>query len=221
MTETIRVLLADDHAIVRDGIRSLLATEPGIQVVGEAADGQEAVAMAESLKPDVFVMDLVMPGMDGLEAIRRIVTQQPDARILVLTSFATDDKVFTAIKAGAVGYLLKDCDADELVQAIRQVYEGQSWLHPRIARLLVQEVASNHSAPGTAQPDAPPTVEALSARELQVLRLAAGGLSNREIAECLIVTVGTVKSHLHSIYGKLGVESRTQALVRARELGLA
>ncbi len=220
MTQTIRVLLADDHAIVRDGIRSLLATEPGIEVVGEAADGHEAVAKAEDLRPDVFLMDLVMPGMDGLEAIRRIVARQPDARILVLTSFAGDDKVFPAIKAGAVGYLLKDCDADELVRAIRQVHDGQSWLHPRVARLLVQEVASSLSAPAAPQPDIPPPAEPLSARELQVLRLAAAGLSNRDIAECLIVTVGTVKSHLHNIYGKLGTRSRTQTLARARELGL-
>ena len=137
MTCSIRVLVADDHAIVRKGICALLATEPGIDIVGEAQDGQEAIRETQRLRPDVILMDLVMPGMDGLEAIRHIAVHQPEVRILVLTSFAGDDKVFPAIRAGALGYLLKDSDPEELVQAIHQVYHGQSWLHPTIARKLL------------------------------------------------------------------------------------
>jgi NarL family two-component system response regulator LiaR len=137
MTCSIRVLVADDHAIVRKGICALLATEPGIDIVGEAQDGQEAIRETQRLRPDVVLMDLVMPGMDGLEAIRHITALQPEVRILVLTSFAGDDKVFPAIRAGALGYLLKDSGPEELVQAIHQVYRGQSWLHPTIARKLL------------------------------------------------------------------------------------
>jgi NarL family two-component system response regulator LiaR len=137
MTCLIRVLVTDDHAIVRKGICALLATEPGIDIVGEAQDGQEAIRETQRLRPDVILMDLVMPGVDGLEAIRHITAHQPEVRILVLTSFAGDDKVFPAIRAGALGYLLKDSGPEELVQAIHQVYRGQSWLHPTIARKLL------------------------------------------------------------------------------------
>jgi NarL family two-component system response regulator LiaR len=223
MTEAIRVLLVDDHAIVRDGIRSLLATEPDIRVVGEAGDGQEAIAEAQRLQPDVLLMDLVMPGLDGLEAIRRIVAQQPRARILVLTSFATDDKVFPAIKAGAMGYLLKDCDAEELVQAIRQVYQGQSSLHPRIARLVLQEVASGRPAPDAKPPGPARTfaVDPLTARELDVLKRVAQGKSNREIAGELVLAEGTVRTHVSNILSKLHLASRTQATLYALREGLA
>src|SRR6266542_709566 len=134
MTQTIRVLIADDHAIVRKGIRALLAEVHDVEVVGEAGDGREAVAQTAALRPDVVLMDLMMPLLDGIEATRQIKSQQPDSRILVLTSFATDDKVFPAIKAGALGYLLKDSSPEELVQAIRQIYRGESSLHPTIAR---------------------------------------------------------------------------------------
>jgi NarL family two-component system response regulator LiaR len=212
MTETIRILLVDDHAIVRDGIRSLLATEPGIDVVGEATDGAEAVRQAERLQPDVLLMDLVMPGLDGLEAIRRIVARRPEARILVLTSFATDDKVFPAIKAGAMGYLLKDCDAEELVQAIHQVYRGQSSLHPRIARLVLREVA---------EPGVPSGVDPLTAREMDVLKWVARGKSNREIADELVIAEGTVRTHVSNILNKLHLASRTQATLYALREGLA
>jgi NarL family two-component system response regulator LiaR len=218
MTEAIRILLVDDHTIVRDGLRSLLATEPGIQVVGEAGDGHEAVAQAERLQPDVLLMDLVMPGLDGLEAIRRIIARQPQARILVLTSFAADDKVFPAIKAGAMGYLLKDCDAAELVQAIRQVYRGQSSLHPRIARLLLQEVAGQRPA---SPPGRPSAVEPLTAREVEVLKWVARGKSNREIADGLVLAEGTVRTHVSNILGKLHLASRTQATLYALREGLA
>jgi NarL family two-component system response regulator LiaR len=225
MTETIRVLLVDDHAIVRDGIRSLLATEPDIQVVGEAGDGREAVAAAERLRPDVLLLDLVMPGMDGIEVIRRIVARQPEARILVLTSFATDDKVFPAIKAGAMGYLLKDCDAEDLVQAIRQVHRGQSSLHPRIARLVLREVAGGrptHDAkPPLAGPGQMAAVDPLTARELDVLKRVARGKSNREIADELVIAEGTVRTHVSNILDKLHLASRTQATLYALREGLA
>ncbi len=137
---TIRVLVADDHTIIRSGIRALLATEPGLVVVGEARNGREAITEAERLRPDVILMDLVMPEVDGIEAIRNITLRQPEARILVLTSFTADDKVFPALKAGALGYLLKDSSSDELIQAIRQVYKGESSLHPAIARRVLQEL---------------------------------------------------------------------------------
>jgi len=214
----IRVLIADDHAIVRKGIRALLATEPDIEVAGEAENGQEAVAQAETLQPDVILMDLVMPEMDGIEAIRRITARQPSASILVLTSFAADDKVFPAIKAGALGYLLKDSGPEELVQAIRQVYQGESSLHPTIARKLLQEL-SRPPEPSTA-PDSD-LVDPLTEREVEVLRLVAQGQSNREIADQLIISEATVRTHVSNILSKLHLASRTQAALYALREGLA
>ncbi len=161
-TEPIRVLLVDDHAIVRKGVRALLLTEPGIEVVGEAEDGESAVAAAERLRPDVILMDLVMPGLDGIEAIRRIVARQPGARIVVVTSFATDDKVFPAIRAGALGYLLKDSEPEDLVRAIRQARRGEAALHPTIAKKMLQELARPREQTLTSDP--------LTGRELEVLR---------------------------------------------------
>ena len=213
MTKTIRVLIADDHAIVRKGIRALLATEADIEVVGEAADGKEAVEKAERLHPDVILMDLVMPGMDGIEATRRITTRQPETRILVLTSFAEDEKVFPALKAGALGYLLKDAGPEELVRAIRQVYCGESSLHPAIARKVLQELSR--------PPERPPTPEPLTERELEVLRLIAKGKSNREIAEELVISEATVRTHVSNILGKLQLASRTQAALYALREGIA
>ena len=213
MTNSIRVLVADDHAIVRKGIRALLATEPDIEVVGEAEDGREAVTEAEKLQPDVILMDLVMPEMDGIEATRRITARWPEARILVLTSFAADDKVFPAIKAGALGYLLKDSGPEELVQAIHQVYRGESSLHPTIARKLLQEL----SGPS----ERPPTPEPLTEREVEVLRLVARGQSNREIADQLVISEATVRTHVSNVLGKLHLASRTQAALYALREGLA
>jgi len=213
MTKTIRVLIADDHAIVRKGIRALLATEADIEVVGEAADGKEAVEKAERLHPDVILMDLVMPGMDGIEATRRITTRQPETRILVLTSFAEDEKVFPALKAGALGYLLKDAGPEELVRAIRQVYCGESSLHPAIARKVLQELSR--------PPERPLTPEPLTERELEVLRLIAKGKSNREIAEELVISEATVRTHVSNILGKLQLASRTQAALYALREGIA
>jgi len=210
---TIRVLIADDHAIVRKGICALLATEPGIEVVAEAEDGQEAVDQAERVQPDVVLMDLVMPGTDGLEATRRITAMQPKARILVLTSFAGDDKVFPAIKAGALGYLLKDSRPEELVEAIQQVYQGESSLHPSIARKLLRELAEPVGQG--------PAVDTLTERELEVLCLVAQGHSNREISNQLTISEATVRTHVSNILSKLNLDSRTQAALYALREGLA
>jgi NarL family two-component system response regulator LiaR len=212
-TGPIRVFVAEDHAIVRKGVCALLTLEPGIEVVGEASNGREAVRGIESSQPDVILMDLVMPEMDGIEAIQQVMARQPKARILVLTSFATDDKVFPAIKAGALGYLLKDSEPRDVVDAIRQVHRGESSLHPRIARKLMQELSR--------PPDQPPTPDPLSEREMEVLRLVAQGKSNRDIAEDLTITEGTVRVHVSSILGKLHLASRTQATLYALREGLA
>jgi NarL family two-component system response regulator LiaR len=211
--ETIRVLIADDHAIVRKGICALLATEPEIEVVGEAEDGRQAIAHTQRLAPDVVLMDLVMPGLDGLEATRQIVIQQPRTRILVLTSFAGDDKVFPAIKAGAQGYLLKDSGPEELVQAIQQVFRGESSLHPSIARKLLRELAD----PTPREPE----VDALTEREIEVLQLVAEGHSNRQISEQLTISEATVRTHVSNILAKLNLGSRTQAALYALRTGIA
>lgn len=222
MKRPIRIVLVDDHAIVRDGIRSLLRTQPDIEVVGEAEDGQAAVSLVGNLEPDVILMDLVMPGMDGIEAIRRIIDARPESRILVLTSFSAEDKVFPAIKAGATGYLLKDCDSEELVRAIHQVQRGEASLHPKIARMLLQEMTASRRA-GIAEP-APrperPTLDPLTERELEVLRWVAHGNTNREIADELGVAEGTVRTHVSNILSKLHLASRTQATLFALREGL-
>jgi len=210
---SIRVLIADDHAIVRKGIRALLATERDIQVVGEARDGQEAIAESERLQPDVVLMDLVMPVVSGVEATRHIVSHQPETRVLVVTSFTGVDKVFPAIKAGALGYLLKDAGPEELVRAIRQVYDGNSSLHPAIARKLLQELYEPSE-----QAD---TDDMLTDREKEVLRLVAQGWSNLDIAERLAISEATVRTHVSHILTKLGLSSRTQAALYALRTGLA
>jgi len=208
----VRVLIVDDHVIVRKGIRALLSEADGFEVVGEASDGQEAVARAEECNPDVILMDLLMPVMGGIEATRQITSRQPKARILVLTSFAADNKVFPAIKAGAAGYLLKDSSPDELVRAIRQVHRGEPSLHPTIARKLLQEIARPI--------DLQPAPEALTAREMEVLRSIAQGLSNQEIADQLMVSEPTVRAHVSRVLGKLHLASRTQAALYAVREGL-
>jgi NarL family two-component system response regulator LiaR len=208
----VRVLVVDDHAIVRKGIRALLSEAEGFEVVGEASTGQEAVLRAQETHPDVILMDVLMPGMDGIEATRLITSRQPKARILVLTSFAADNKVFPAIKAGALGYLLKDSSPEELVRAIRQVHRGEPSLHPTIARKLLQEIA---------RPDElQPAPEALTDREMTVLRLIAQGLSNQEIADRIAVSEPTVRTHVSRILGKLHLASRTQAALYAVREGL-
>lgn len=212
-TLPIRVLLTDDHAIVRKGVRALLSTERDIQVIGEAGSGSEAVAQAEILHPDVILMDLVMPELDGIEATRQITAKLPGTRILVLTSFAADEKVFPAIKAGALGYLLKDSGPEELVRAIRQVHQGEPSLEPSIARKVLLELSH------------PPTQKSLTAdplteRELDILRLVAQGCSNKEIALKLSVSELTVRTHVSNILGKLHLASRTQAALYALQKGI-
>ena len=209
----IRVLIADDHAIVRKGIRALLATEKGIEVVGEAEDGGEALAQARQLRPDVVLMDLVMPVMNGVDTIRQISDQLPDVRILVLTSFTGLDKIFPAIKAGALGYLLKDSSPEELVRAIRQVYQGNASLHPAVARKLLQELSEPS---GRA-----PTEDPLTDREKEVLRLVAQGRHNQEIADLLAISEATVRTHVSHILTKLELSSRTQAALYALRRGIA
>jgi len=211
--DTIRILIADDHAIVREGLRTLIASEPGMELVGEAADGIEAVSLARSLEPDVVLMDLVMPRKDGLEAISEIKQQNPEMCILVLTSFAEEDKVFPAIRAGALGYLLKDSSPQQLLQAIYDVHRGESSLHPTVALKLVREIS---------QPsDLPPAEHPLTEREVDVLELVAQGLSNQEIADQLVISEWTVRTHVRNILGKLHLANRTQAALYALREGLA
>jgi len=209
----IRLFIADDHAIVREGIRAVLELVPDIEVVGEAANGRDAVRRVEELEPDVILMDLVMPEMDGIEAIRCIKERQPEARILVLTTFAGEDKILPAIRAGALGYHLKDSRPQDLAQAVRQVYRGESSLHPVVARKVLEELA--HPS------ERPPTSDPLTQREVEVLRLVGQGLENAEIGEKLVITEATVRTHVSNITGKLHVASRTQAALYALREGIA
>ena len=212
MSQAIRVLIVDDHTIVRKGIRALLAEIEGMEVVGEADNGQEAVTQADRLRPDVILMDLAMPKMDGIEATRQIKASQPESRILVMTSFAADDKVFPAIKAGALGYLLKESAPEDLVQAIHLIHRGESSLHPTIARKVLQEI--------THPSDRPPTPNPLTEREAEVLRLVAQGLSNQDIARKLNISDPTVRTHVSNIMSKLHLATRIQAALYALRKGL-
>jgi DNA-binding NarL/FixJ family response regulator len=211
----IRVLLVDDHAVVRKGMRALLDREPGIEVVGEGENGEQAIHAADRLRPDVILMDLEMPGTGGIEATRQITAQHADMRIVVLTSHAAEEDVFPALKAGALGYLLKHSAPEDVLQAIRQAYRGETVLHPSIARMVLQELNR------PAQAKQPRTTEPLSERELEVLRLLARGMSNQEIADTLVVGEATVRSHVSSILRKLQLASRTQAALYALREGLA
>lgn len=204
----IRVLIADDHAIVCEGLRTLITNTQGMVLVDEAVNGLEAVQKARLQKPDVILIDLIMPVMDGLEAIREIIKENHEARILVLTSYAEDAQVFSAIKSGALGYLLKDSLPEQLIQAIRDVHEGRSSLHPSIAYKLIREL-KHPSA------DLPPTHNPLTAREVEVLKLIAQGFSNLEIAERLTISEWTVITHLRNILSKLHLANRTQAALYA------
>jgi two-component system, NarL family, response regulator LiaR len=219
MSETtqppIRILLVDDHAVVRKGMRALLDREAGLEVVGEAENGEQAVQAADRLRPDVILMDLEMPGGGGVEATRRISATRPESRIVVLTSHAAEEDVFPALKAGALGYLLKHSAPEDVLQAIRQAHRGESVLHPAIARMVLQEL---HRPP---HPRQSPTTEPLSEREMEVLRLLARGMSNQEIADTLVVSEATVRSHVSSILRKLQLASRTQAALYALREGLA
>ena len=212
----IRVLIVDDHEIVREGLQILLSDEADFEVVGTAGDGLSAVRLAETKKPDVILMDLVIPGIDGIEATRRIVNTNPEARVLVLTTFADDQHVREAIQAGATGYLLKDVLKADLLRALRDAAAGRPSLHPEVQQHLMREVAGKTSVPEQTPPHA-----SLTEREVSILRLLAAGRSNKEIAATLHLTEGTVKGYVSTIFDKLDVEDRTQAALYAVRHGLA
>jgi DNA-binding NarL/FixJ family response regulator len=205
--EPIRLILADDHEVVRAGLEGMLASQPDFETVGQAADGEEALRLAVALRPDVVLMDLRMPRMDGVEAITRIKEQQPEIHILVLTTYDTDADILRAVEAGATGYLLKDTPREELFRAVRAAARGEAALAPSVAARLMERMRA-------------PAEEALSEREIEVLELVAQGASNQEIARALHISVATVKSHLIHIYGKLGVDDRTAAVTTALERGI-
>ena len=205
--ETINVMLIDDHRVVRQGLRDFLELQGDIEIVGEASSGEEGVQLARELLPDVILMDLVMPGIDGVETTRRVKAASPSTRVIVLTSFADDDKVFPAIKAGAISYLLKDVSPEDLAHAIRAAQRNEAVLHPEVAAKLMQEFSAPR--PGEAP------VDQLTPREMEVLRLIAKGKSNKEIADTLIVSEKTIKTHVSNILSKLHLADRTQAAIYA------
>jgi len=213
----IRLLLADDHAIVRRGLQLFLKTQPDFELVGEAATGQEVLERVAELQPDIVLMDLHMPVVNGIEATRQIKASHPAVKVIVLTSFSDHDHVLPAVKAGAKGYLLKDIEPDELAKSIRQVYAGKVELHPDVAGLLLEQIANpEDSAP---ERNATPFDE-LTAREREVLQLIASGFTNKEIAAALFITEKTVKTHVSHILEKLGLSDRTQAAILAVKHGL-
>ncbi len=214
----LRLLLVDDQALFREALHTLLRLQPDFDIVGEASQGAEAVMLAERLHPDVILMDLRMPVLDGVEATRRICARLPASRVLVLTTFDEDDLVFEALRAGAKGYLLKACNADVLYDAVRRAARGESTLDPGVAAKVVAEFNRLSTLAGRRVEQ--PLAEPLSAREFSVLRLLAEGRSNKEIGVALNITEGTVKNHMTGVLGKLGVMDRTQAALRARDLGL-
>ena len=212
MTEQIRILIADDHPIVRQGMELVIASQSDLELVGQATNGEEAVRLVNETCPDVIIMDLKMPVKDGLTAIREIKAAKLDAQILVLTSFQDDDNVFAAIKAGAMGFLLKDSPPEHLLNAIRTVHRGESALHPTIARKLIQEVRQPTQLPLSEDP--------LTAREIEVLKCLSQGMSNQEISLQLSISVRTVTTHIRNILDKLHVSNRTQAALYAVEQGI-
>ena len=213
----IKILLVDDQPLFREGLRTLLSVQPDFEVVGEAGNGAEAIRLARLLQPAVVLMDLQMPVLDGVAATRRLRAEQPDCRVIVLTTFDDDEKVFDGLRAGAVGYLLKDAPSEKLGEAIRVAARGESFLQPSVAAKVVAEFARLTSKATSA---AQALVEPLSQREREILSLLATGASNREIANTLFLAEGTIKNHVTSILGKLEVRDRTQAALKAKELGL-
>jgi two-component system, NarL family, response regulator LiaR len=213
--EKIRVLIVDDHQVVREGLRSFLDLLEDIELVGEAADGISAVEMVKRFSPDVVLMDLVMPRLDGIEATRQVKAANPNTKVIALTSFTEDDKVFPAIQAGASSYLLKDVSPDSLIDAIRAAHRGEARLHPDITRKLMEQITHPANPVRSAQPDG------LTEREIGVVRLVAQGRSNHEIAQELVISERTVKTHISNILNKLHLEDRTQLAIYAIKNGLA
>jgi len=228
MSQPIKVILADDHPVVRRGLAAIVDLEDDIEVVGEAEDGAEAVALVHRLKPDVVLMDLQMPGVDGVEAIKRIQAEAPTSRVIILTTFADDDYIYSGIAAGAKGYLLKDAPPDRLIEAIRAAHRGESLLNPEVAARILERFSRLMTGqPERDEPDSHPPEPAqtgklphLTPRELEVLQLLSQGARNKEIAEALVITERTVKIHVGNILGKLNVANRTEAVVVAMKLGL-
>ena len=213
MTEKITIIIADDHALVRQGVRTFLDVQPDLAVIGEANSGESAVRMAAELIPDVLLMDLVMPGIGGVEATRQVKQASPHTQVIVLTSYHEDEYIFPALRAGALSYVLKDVSPDELAETVRKAAAGESVLHSRVASRVVQEIRG-------AKRDTPNLFIELSDRELEVLRLIADGLSNAAIADKLVISEKTVKGHVSNILSKLHMFDRTQAAVFAWQQGL-
>jgi DNA-binding NarL/FixJ family response regulator len=219
----INILLVDDQTLMRQGLQTLLELEPDLKVVGVAGNGREAIAAVERLRPDVVLMDVRMPEMDGVAATRALAERFPEIGVIILTTFDDDEYVFEGLKAGARGYLLKDVSSDDLAEAVRAVAAGQALIQPSIARKVVAEFS--RLASGAPRPAAPPEPQGalpvpLTERELEVLRAMAAGLSNKEIADRLVITEGTVKNHVSNLLGKLDVRDRTQAVLKAQSLKL-
>ena len=210
----IRVVIADDHAVVREGTRSLLEREDDLEVVGEAGDGEEAASLIETIRPDVAIIDIAMPRLNGVEVTRRVKPICPSTAILILTAYDDDEYVFALLEAGAAGYLLKDADSKEVVGAVRAVHAGESVLHPAIAHKVISRLSRTPE-----KTNDPQKTTDLSDREMQILRLAARGMSNRDIGDELFISMRTVQGHLSSIFNKLGVGSRTEAVFQAAKKG--
>jgi len=215
--ETIRLLIADDHLFYREGVRTLLKGVPEVEIVGDAVSGNDVIDQAAALQPDVILMDIKMPGLNGIEATRQILQAHPAIGILIVTMFDEDDTVFAAMRAGARGYLLKDADRDELVRAISAIHRGEAIFSPAIARRMISYFARPASGP---DPRAPQPFPELTEREREVLDLVAKGFANAAIATQLVVSIKTVQNHVSSIFNKLQVADRAQAIVRARDAGL-